>query len=210
MKIQPFEEHIKKYEDWFDRNKFVYLSELEAVKYLLPDYGIGAEIGVGSGKFAVPLNIKFGLDPSDKMIRLARERGIEVVKGVAEILPYMSEIYDFVLMITTICFLDDIESAFKEIHRILKPNGFFINGFVDRESKLGKKYQEHKQENIFYRIAEFFSVEEVMTHLKKANFTDFKYAQTIFHPNLKEINQLQRVKLGYDEGSFVVIRAKKI
>jgi ubiquinone/menaquinone biosynthesis C-methylase UbiE len=210
MKIQPFEKHTKKYENWFERNKFVYLSELEAVRKFLPDYGIGTEIGVGSGKFASPLHIRFGLDPSNKMMQLAKDKGIQVVKGVAETLPYKSEIYDYVLMITTICFLDNIESAFKEIYRILKPNGLFINGFVNSESKLGKKYKEHKQENIFYRIAEFFSVDEVIIHLKKANFTDFKFTQTIFQRNLNEIKQVERVKLGYNEGSFVVIFAKRI
>lgn len=208
MKIQPFEEYTEKYQNWFVRNKFAYLSELAAVRHLLPNHGIGIEIGVGSGKFAVPLNIRFGLDPSDKMMEIAKERGIRVVKGVGETLPYKSEMSDYVLMVTTICFLDDLELAFKEIYRILKQGGFFINGFVDRESKLGKKYQKHKQENLFYRIAEFFSVNEVIKYLEESNFTDFKFVQTIFH-DLNEINEVEPVKSGHNEGSFVVISAKK-
>jgi len=59
MKIEPFEKYTQKYEDWFERNRFAYESELQAVRAMLPKEGIGVEIGVGSGKFAVPLNIKF-------------------------------------------------------------------------------------------------------------------------------------------------------
>ncbi len=47
-KIKPFEEHSVLYENWFEKNKYVYLSEVEAVKRLLPKNSNGLEIGVGS------------------------------------------------------------------------------------------------------------------------------------------------------------------
>ena len=37
---------------------------------------------------------------------------------------------------------------------------------------------------------------------------DFSFTQTIFH-NLKEIRDMEPIRQGYGEGSFVVIRAKK-
>ncbi|GAH21196.1 unnamed protein product, partial [marine sediment metagenome] len=37
-----------KYEDWFERNKFVYESEIQAIKELLPKVKKSIEIGVGS------------------------------------------------------------------------------------------------------------------------------------------------------------------
>jgi hypothetical protein len=57
-KIEPFEEHAQQYEDWFERNRFAYESELRAVKTLLPEGGNGMEVGVGSGRFAAPLGIR--------------------------------------------------------------------------------------------------------------------------------------------------------
>src|SRR6202011_4339241 len=63
-------------------------SELRAVRGLLPKDGVGMEIGVGSGRFAAPLGIRYGVDPSVKMRTLAQARGIEAVEGVAEKLPY--------------------------------------------------------------------------------------------------------------------------
>jgi ubiquinone/menaquinone biosynthesis C-methylase UbiE len=208
MKTKPFEEYTEKYEDWFERNRFAYESELEAVRVMLPEKGKGVEIGVGSGRFAALLGIKYGLEPSPKMRTIAMKKGIEVVDGFAEKLPYDNESFDYALMVTTLCFLDDVDRAFSEVHRILKPDSYFINGFVDKESEIGKSYEKHKQESVFYKIAKFYSVDELVKHLEKAGFRDFGFNQTIFH-SLGDTKSVEPVKQGYGEGSFVVIRARK-
>ena len=143
-KVEPFERYTEEYEDWFERNKFAYLSELEAIKSQLPKTGYGLEIGVGSGRFAAPLGINLGIEPSKKMGEIARQRGIEAIAGVAEALPFDDAQFDFALMITTICFLNDIKNAFREAYRVLKPDGCLIIGFIDKDSPLGKLYQRHK------------------------------------------------------------------
>ena len=53
-KNEPFDEYVSQYEDWFERNKFAFESELQAIKGQLPKSNNGIEIGVGSGRFAVP------------------------------------------------------------------------------------------------------------------------------------------------------------
>ncbi len=206
--IEPFEEHSQRYEDWFEKHPFAYRAELEAVRKLLPDQGEGFEIGVGSGRFAEPLGIRFGIEPSKKMSEIARSRGITTVEGIAEQLPLRTSLFDFALMVTTICFLDDAQAATSEASRVLKPKGSLIIGFVDRESLVGRIYQKHKEENVFYRPARFFSVSEVIRLLEETGFTDFKFTQTIFRP-LPEIHQPEPVKEGHGEGSFVVIRGVK-
>jgi len=107
-KVEPFEEYGSQYKGWFERNKFVYESELRAIREQLPERGKGIEIGVGSGRFAAPLGIKLGLEPSRKMRELARSRGIETIEGIAERLPFHDSQFEFALMVTTICFVDDI------------------------------------------------------------------------------------------------------
>lgn len=207
-KTKPFDEYASQYEDWFERNKFAFESELQAIREQLPKSNNGIEIGVGSGRFAAPLGIKIGIDPSRKMREIAQKRGIEVIDGVAESLPFDDSQFDFALMITTICFVNDIEASFQEAYRVLKPDGFLIIGFIDRESDIGKLYQQHKGESVFYRIATFYTVDDIVSNLKKAGFKNFNFTQTIFH-NLAEIRDIEPIKEGYGEGSFVVIRAIK-
>jgi len=207
-KIEPFEKHKVKYEEWFEKNEFAYKSELQAVRYLLPKKGTGVEIGVGTGRFAEPLGIRVGVEPSKAMRKVAQKRGIEVIDGVAEALPFEDCLFDFALMVTTICFVDDIEASFKEAFRVIKPAGFFINGFVDRKSPLGRFYQKHRAKNVFYNIATFYSVDDVIPYMKKAGFRNLTFTQTIFH-TLEEIKEVEAMKEGYGKGSFVVVSGMK-
>ena len=139
---------------------------------------------------------------------LAKARGIEVIDGVGENIPFKNPRFDFALMVTSICFLDDIEKAFKEIYRILNPSGHLVIGFIDKNSPVGKIYQKHKNESEFYKIANFYSVDEVVDYLKNAGFSNFAFKQTIFK-NLKEIKDIEPVRDGFGEGSFVVVSALK-
>ncbi len=207
MKTDPFDTYYERYDDWFNKHEKVYESELKAVRGLLPSEGKGIEIGVGSGRFAYPLSICYGLDPSEKMLRLADERGIKVVRGVGEKIPFQNESFDFVLIVTTICFFDDPQKALKETARILKPKGAVIIGFIDKNSSLGQIYQKKKDENVFYSPAHFFSVEEVIELLKKLRFSDLSFVQTIFEGI--DTTSVEKPKKGYGEGIFVVVRAKK-
>lgn len=207
-KTEPFEKHPYLYEKWFKRHRWAYESEINAVKEHLPKKGKAVEIGAGSGRFAKPLGIKTGVEPSEEMARIARQKGIDVIKGIAEDLPLKDGAFDYALMTTTICFVDDVDKAFEEVRRILKPEGRFIVGFIDRDSPIGKVYQKHKNESIFYRAATFFSTEEVLQRLKKAGFVNPRITQTLFNP-LKEIKSVEPAKDGHGEGSFIVISVFK-
>lgn len=210
-KIEPFEEFYNEYDEWFEKNHFVYLSELEAVKKVLPkDLSNlkSIEIGVGTGRFALPFGIKLGVEPSNKMREIARSKGIEVIDAYAEKLPFKSDLFDIVLMITTICFVDDAKKAVEEVYRILKPFGMFVVGFIDRESPVGRFYHEQKGSHRFYKYATFYSTQEILDLLSESGFKDFKIVQTVFKP-LNEIVSVEPVKEGYGEGSFVVISSLK-
>ncbi|MCL6591586.1 MAG: class I SAM-dependent methyltransferase [Firmicutes bacterium] len=180
-KTEPFDNYTFQYEEWFEQNKIVFESELLAIKRQMPECFNGIEIGAGSGQFAAPLGIKIGVEPSGKMREIAQKRGIEVIDGIAESLPFEDSQFDLALMTTTVCFIDDVDKSFKEAYRVLKSGGVFIIGFIDKESPIGKLYQRHKEENVFYRLATFRTVDEVVSILKKAGFQSFNFSQTIFH-----------------------------
>jgi SAM-dependent methyltransferase len=127
------------------------------VRALLPWSGRGLEIGVGSGRFAAPLGVEFGIDPAAEMLAYARARGVRVACAVAEALPFADAAFDYALVVTTICFVDDAAAMLAEARRVLKPGGELVIGFIDRTSDLGRHYLAHREENVFYRDARFYS-----------------------------------------------------
>ena len=66
-----------------------------------------------------------GLDHSEEMVRLARERaaGAEVVLGRAEELPFADGSFTAVAMSIVFLFLADPLTALRECHRVLAPDG---------------------------------------------------------------------------------------
>src|SRR3989304_7570655 len=132
--ITVFDQFALEYDQWFIENSFAYFSETEAIRRVIPDAGLGVEIGAGTGRFSIPFGIKIGIEPSDGMARLAQSRGLFIIRALAEELPFVDVTIDYVLMVTVICFLTDLPTAIKEIRRVLKPGGRLIIGFIDRES----------------------------------------------------------------------------
>ena len=146
-RISPFQDYHRRYERWFTHHQGAYHSELLALRALLPWQGLGLEIGVGSGRFAAPLGVQIGIDPSRAVLCYASKRGTQTVKGVAEILPFADATFDYVLVATTICFVDDPTSMLSEAWRVLRPHGSACIGFIDRESSLGQIYLAEQPRN---------------------------------------------------------------
>lgn len=207
-RIAPFEAHTQRYEDWFARHDAAYRSELAVLKELMTEPALGLEVGVGTGRFAAPLGVEFGLDPSLRMLRHARRRGIKVVCGVAEALPFGNAAFDRVLIVTTLCFVDDARAMCREAARVLRPGGSIIIGFIDRTSGLGRQYQAHKEENVFYRDATFFSAREVARLLFDTGFDEPTWRQTLTKP-LAETISVESSCPGFGAGAFVAVRAEK-
>lgn len=207
-KTGAYDRHADLYDDWFSRNRFAYGSELQAVRLLLPRAGTGVEIGVGTGRFAGKLGIPLGVEPSRSMGKIARGRGISVVGGRAEALPFRSGLFDYALMVTVLCFFDDAEGSLLETHRVLKPSGSLVVAFIDRGSPLGKMYDDRKSETVYYRDATLYSAGEVAELLKRVRFKTLVFRQTIFR-DPGSMEEADPVREGYGEGCFVVVKADK-
>jgi len=201
-----FNKYYKKYDAWYDRNKFAYLSELKALKKVLPKKGKGLEIGVGTGRFAAPLGIRCGIDPSKRMLEIARKRGVEVKLCHGEKLPFANASFDYVAIIITLCFVKDPYKVLAEARRVLNKGGKIIIGIIDKDSFLGRFYQRKK--SAFYKQANFFGVKELADLLKTIGFNKISYCQTVYKfPD--KINSIQKAKKEFGKGAFVVISAYK-
>jgi len=202
----PFDQHPLRYEAWFERHDAAYVSELLALRPYVPLQGVGLEIGVGSGRFAAPLGLQVGVDPSAEMLTRARARGIRVVQGTAEALPFAEDSFDHALVVTTICFVDSPERMLAQARRVLKPDAPLVIGFIDRESALGQEYLAHQAESVFYREASFYSAAEVGCLLVAGGWSICAWAQTLVAP-LATQRDIEPLRPGTGAGAFVVVQA---
>jgi SAM-dependent methyltransferase len=143
----------------------------------VPRTGSGLEVGVGSGRFAVPLAIRYGIDPSRELLKMAKSRGTEVMIGEGEHLPYCADSFDYLLMMTVICFVDDMGALFREAGRVLVPGGILIIGFIERGGEIEKMYRNEKTKGRFLRHARFWTADEVTQLLEDAGFTSVEVVQ---------------------------------
>ncbi len=158
---QIFEDHAADYDRWFDEHGDVYTAQDRMLCTAIPDHGCGLEVGVGSGRFAVPLGIRCGIDPSRELLKMAKSRGIEVMLGEGEHLPCRTGSLDHVLMMTVICFLDDVIAVFREVNRVLMPGGLLVVGFIEAGGEIHREYLQEPIKGRFLRHATFWTVAEV-------------------------------------------------
>jgi len=203
-----FDTSSDEYDEWFDKYRFVYLSEVELLKSLMGMNGNTLEIGVGSGRFAEPLGIKYGVDPSRSMIEFAARRGVGVVLANGEQLPFKDRSFRAVLLMVTLCFVEDARKVIREAGRVLSENGTIVVGVIDRESELGKSYQAKKKQSKFYEHANFFSANEVVDLLDKNDFKNIRTFQTVFN-SLERVRSVEPFETGNGRGGFVAVKGEK-
>ena len=165
-----FEDHAGDYDRWFDEHSDVYETQIRMLRDAVPRFGRGLEVGVGSGRLAVPFGIRCGIDPSRELLWIAKHRGIEVVRGEGEHLPYRAESFDYVLMMTVICFLDNVTAVFREVNRVLKPEGILVVGFIEEDGEIYRIYQHESTKGRFLRFAKFRAIGDVDGFFKDAGF----------------------------------------
>ena len=95
------------------------------------------EIGIGSGlNFSLydksKINDVFAVEPDNILLEKAKKRAMDnnidlnIEKISAEMLPYENEFFDTVISTYTMCSITDLNSALKEIRRVLKKDGIFL------------------------------------------------------------------------------------
>ena len=100
------------------------------------------EVGIGTGRVAVPLaahvGLLTGIDISREMLlRLLAKRGTEPcfpVQGDATFLPYPDRTFDAVVAVHVFHLIPTWREGLREIARILRPGGLLITGWNELDS----------------------------------------------------------------------------
>jgi len=210
--VSPFDDLAGEYDAWFDKDgSLIFFIEVQAFKGLLPTMPRPwLEIGVGSGRFAQALGIETGIDPSIKLIEMARRRGINAFLGRGEEKLFDEGSLGIVFLIVTLCFLDSPLEVLKEANRILMPGGKIVLGLVLKESPWGQFYQQKKAAgHRFYKYATFYRCNEVVRLLTRAGFLTEKIVSTLFQ-RPGEVHRAEEPKEGYfpDAGFTIIVAGK--
>ena len=208
----PFDNLALDYDAWFEREgKIIFAVEVRAFQEALPSLPKPwLEVGVGSGRFAQALGIETGVDPSIKLLEMARRRGITVFRGRGEQELFDEESFGTVFLIVTLCFVGSPLAVLKEAYRILVPAGKIVLGLVLKESPWGKFYeQKKKQGHRFYRYATFYKCDEVIRLLVQAGFSTEEVISTLFQEPGK-VDHMETPREGYSpRAGFTVVVAGK-
>ena len=80
--------------------------------------------------------------------------------------------FDLVLMMTVICFLDNIHAAFHEAHRVLGRDGTLVAGFIEYGGEIVQKYRDSTVKGRFLQFATFRTTNAVSGFFREAGFKD--------------------------------------
>ena len=212
---QVFDVFAKRYDAWYDRpfGKSAFTLEKACIESLCKNLRQPfLEFGVGTGRFAQALKIEYGIDVSTGVLDFAKQKEIIVVKGMGESPPFMDSFFGGVFIVVTLCFVDEPLKVLKEAARIMKDNGAVILGLILRESPWASFYREKgKAGNIFYRIAKFYSFEELKSMFGKAELKIVEMSSTMFQSPTEGSLHFELPRSGYfKEAGFVAVKLRKV
>ena len=209
----PFDAMVSSYDAWFENEgKLIFDIEVSAFQKVTPQLPRPwLEVGVGSGRFAQALGIETGIDPSVKLLEIAKKRGITVFKTRGEEKFFDAETFGTVFLIVTLCFVDSPLDVLREAYRVLKEEGKIVLGLVLQDSPWGQYYLMKKEQgHRFYKHATFYRYQEVVQFLEQSGFAVEKVLSTLFQrPN--EVTGMESPGEGFcHEAGFTVVVAGKI
>ncbi|AFK21892.1 class I SAM-dependent methyltransferase [Pyrococcus sp. ST04] len=142
-----FKEYYKAFPTYTDIHSEEYKKRLDDLEPLLIKHmkrkGKVLDLACGVGGFSFLLEDHgfevIGLDVSEEMIEKAREYAksresrVKFIVGDATNLPFEDKSFDYVIFIDSLVHFEPIElnRVFKEVRRILKPEGKFLIQFTD-------------------------------------------------------------------------------
>jgi len=142
-------------EGYDELHKEEQLNKIELIKQRISIKRNEKVLDVGCGHYYGDWNgIVTGLDPSKKLLKKAKEKGIETINGKAENMSFDNDSFDWVISLTAVQNFEDIEKGLNEMKRV---GSKFVISFLKRSSK---------STQIEKLVGEIFIVDDVLEEEK--------------------------------------------
>ena len=225
MTVSVFDKDASTYDQWYTTPLGKYADEVEticALDLLKPSPGMRIlDVGCGTGNFSLKLarlgcNIT-GIDISEKMLTFAREKAqkeqlpAEFMSMDASDLEFPEEVFDAVVSMAALEFMQDQQKTLDEMFRVLKKGGKLLVGTINRESDWGEMYLglADKKDTVF-RHARLRTFNELKI-LRPSEFEAVK--ECLFVPPDAEIGELcedcEKKRYRKGRGGFLCVLWKK-
>jgi ubiquinone/menaquinone biosynthesis C-methylase UbiE len=158
------------------------------------------EIGVGSGLnfplYGKQVELVYGIDPSPRLLALARRRAAasgvpaELLLGSATAIPLADDAVDTVVMTWTLCSIPDPLAALREMRRVLKPDGNLC--FVEHglSSEPGVERWQHRITPAWRRVAGNCHLDRKIDELIRLAGFDLTNLQVKYAPGLRAMSYM--------------------
>ncbi len=188
---KKIEKYYDEYSTWYDDERidgyYSFINEIEID--VVRKYGIDKkilEVGCGTGiildqttKFA---REAWGIDLSPEMVGVTRAKGLRARVASATKLPFKDNSFDVVYSFKVLAHIPDIETAIREIIRVVKPEGILILEFYNPTSM---KHVTNKimrsEEKVYTRFDNYSTIKR---YLKSIKLESVRGAR-IFFPHAK-------------------------
>ncbi len=201
--IGIFDREAARYDAWFDaaRGQALFASEVRCLRRLADGFQRPwLEVGVGTGRFAEALGIDVGVDPARGALEYAARRGIRVLPGLGQALPFEDGEFGAAFVIVTICFADDPAGLLREGRRVVGDGGGVVLGIVPAGSPWGEYYAgKARSGHTFYSEARFFTLTELDRLAREAGLAFARAASTLFRPPGNGPFKVETPRDGVDE-----------
>jgi ubiquinone/menaquinone biosynthesis C-methylase UbiE len=164
------------YDDWYSQKKGAFVDRVEtdlALSMLKLESGMTVlDVGCGTGNFSMKLAgmgcIVTGIDVSEEMLNVAREKAAEKSLSISYLqmdateLTFEEGTFDAIVSMAAVEFIEDSARAVTEMFRVAKTGGQVLIGTINADSDWGEYYQTKKEQgNSIYRYASFKTINDL-------------------------------------------------